>query len=79
MATDKTYPSGLRRIGAGTAEDAHATYGFPTPDSIEAAIQQGIGVVDSVRDDLDALEPRITALETGTGETLITTATYTVE
>lgn len=43
MATDKTYPSGLRRVGVGTAADFHAEHGSATPDSIEAAVQQAIG------------------------------------
>lgn len=46
MVADKTYPSGLRRVGVGTPETFHSSYGSATPDSIEAALQSLGGKAD---------------------------------
>lgn len=49
MATDKTYPSGLRRVGGGTAESTHTEHGTATPDSIQAALEALGGKVPESR------------------------------
>lgn len=63
MATDKTYPSGLRRIGGGTAESTHSQYGIATPDSIEAALQQAIGKGEMALNSIEKLTVKASSVD----------------
>lgn len=66
MATDKTYPSGIRRIGSGDPTAFHATYGSPTPDSVEAAFNAAKGAADGAYDTLANLAATSATVEAGT-------------